>query len=51
MNPELTGYVFSADVHEAGGRGASADSKRAIKMKFIVLETQLLYEIVFAFSG
>lgn len=45
------GYVFGADVNEAGGRGANADSMRAIKMQFIVLETQLLCEIVFAFAG
>lgn len=45
------GCVFSADVHEAGDRKADAASKRVIKMQFIVLETQLLYEIAFAFTG
>lgn len=51
VNPELMGCVFSADVHKAGGRGAHADLKTAIRMQFIVLEAQLLYEVVFAYSG
>ena len=44
------GWVFSADVHKAGGRRANAASKRVIKMQFVMLETQLLYEIAFAFA-
>lgn len=49
-NPGTVRCVFSADVHEAGGRRGNAISKRVIKMQFIMLETQLLYEIPFAFT-